>query len=328
MHLFNYGFLYPIFYFGWSGVDLFFVLSGFLITGILLDTKHNKGYYKTFLIRRAFRILPLYYGVLLVFAFVAPYSNITSWFKEYQIYFWTHTSNFLFLQKGFFRPLGHLWSLAIEEQFYILWPLIVWALNPKQLIVFSFMLIALGVLLRSYFTNPYLTFGLPLAHMDGVLSVGILAVLIRHKEEFLFKHIDKLFAVCSFILIAYVSIYIWVRGTGSKALFYRLPFTFTLISFFFGSLLVISLKHAWLAKSLSNRLLLFFGKYSYGMYIYNSIFFYYSNWAGVDRLSENKKLFAYSGVFAVTIIASYLSYNLFEVKFLRMKERFTNMPMR
>ncbi len=168
-HFFNFGFLYPYFYFGWAGVDLFFVLSGFLITGILLDTKHNKGYYKTFILRRALRILPLYYGVLGIFAFISPYSETTSWFKEYQIFFWTHTSNFLILKKGFLHPLSHFWSLALEEQFYFFWPLVVLILKPKQLIFASLLFIAAGIVIRHFYTNPYLTFGLPFAHMDGLL---------------------------------------------------------------------------------------------------------------------------------------------------------------
>ena len=91
-HLLNHGFLYPLFDQGWMGVDLFFVLSGFLITGILLDTKNSKGYYKNFFVRRALRILPLYFSVVIVFAIVSPLSPATSWFGKYQLYYWTNTS--------------------------------------------------------------------------------------------------------------------------------------------------------------------------------------------------------------------------------------------
>jgi len=322
-HFFDYGFLHPYLSFGWAGVDLFFVLSGFLITGILLDTKSSKGFYRIFLIRRALRILPLYYAVLLVFALLSPHFGTTTWFKEYQIYFWTHTSNYLFLVKGFFRPLGHFWSLAIEEQFYLLWPLFIWIFRPGQLVIVSILLIISGILLRFAFSNPILTFGNPLAHMDGLLLGGIAAMLIRIKRSFVIKYTDPAFFT-SLVLLAAYTLVCWSNfGIHDTATFVKLPFTLTIISFVFVMFLLMSLKHASVAKPLSNKMLVFFGKYSYGMYIFNSIFFHVSTWAGVDRLSDNQKLIAYFCVFLLTIIVSFLSYELFESKFLNLKDKIT-----
>ena len=320
-HFFNHGFLHPYLFFGWTGVDLFFVLSGFLITGILLDTKSNKRFYRTFLIRRALRILPLYYAVLLVFAFLSRYFVTTNWFKEYQIYFWTHTSNYLFLTKGFFRPLGHFWSLAIEEQFYLLWPLVIWIFKPRQVVIISLLLIISGIVIRFSFSNPILTYGNPLAHMDGLLLGGISAILIRKNRSVVFTYTGPAFFTSLFLLAVYTLVCWWYLGIRETAAFIRLPFTFTIISFVFVMFLLISLKHSSVAKPLSNRVLLFFGKYSYGMYIFNSIFFHFSNWAGVDRISDNQKLIAYFGVFLLTIVVSFLSYELFESKFLRLKDK-------
>jgi peptidoglycan/LPS O-acetylase OafA/YrhL len=84
-----------------------------------------------------------------------------------------------------------------------------------------------------------------------------------------------------------------------------------------------SLQHASVAKPLSNKVLLFFGKYSYGMYIFNSIFFHVSNWAGVDRISDNQKLMAYFCVFLLTIVVSFFTYELFESRFLKLKDKIT-----
>jgi peptidoglycan/LPS O-acetylase OafA/YrhL len=322
-HFFDYGFLHPYLSFGWAGVDLFFVLSGFLITGILLDTKSNKGFYKTFLIRRALRILPLYYAVLLVFAFLSPHFSTTNWFEDYQIYFWTHTSNYLFLTKGFFRPLGHFWSLAIEEQFYLLWPLIIWIFRPGQLVIVPILFIIVGIFIRFVFSNPILTFGNPLAHVDGLLFGGIAAILIRRKRSLVARYTDPAFFTSLVLLTVYILVCWWNFRIREMAIFMTLPFTLTAISFAFVMFLLMSLKHASVAKPLSNKVLLFFGKYSYGMYIFNSIFFHVSNWAGVDRMPDNQKLIAYFCVFLLTIVVSFFSYELFESKFLNLKDKIT-----
>ena len=310
-HLLNYGFLYPLFYWGWIGVDLFFVLSGFLITGILLDSKHKQGFIQSFLLRRALRTLPLYYAVLIVFALIAPYFHPTAWFPRYQFFFWTHTSNFLVLNKGFFNPLGHFWSLAVEEQFYIIWPFVVLFFSHKKLIWVAIMLIILGIYLRIEFNSPHLTFGLPLAHLDGLLIGAIIAVLIRLNQASLFRYSNKIFAFAFLCFLFNLFL-----GLDQHA-----PLTLTIISFFFGAALITSLSSPMVKNILSNKVLLFFGKYSYGIYVFNSILFHFSNWAGADRLASNQKLFVYAGVFLLTIVISYMSYNLFEIRFLRLKER-------
>ncbi|HTE12584.1 MAG TPA: acyltransferase [Chitinophagaceae bacterium] len=319
VHLFGHGLLSNILYFGWSGVDLFFVLSGFLITGILIDTKQHKNYFKFFWIKRVLRIFPLYYGVLLVFAFISPHFPVTAWFGKYQLYFWTYTSNYLILTKGFFHPLGHFWSLAAEEQFYVFWPFVVRFISPRQLLAIAVLFIFTGILIRHFSTNVVITFGLPLARLDGLMIGSIVAVLIRQNKALLFRYINLLFAALLFIMVAYTAGYLLIYGIREQSLFVRLPFTFTLIALFFGCVLVMSLKHVWLKEILSNRLLLFFGKYSYGMYIFNSIFFHFSNWGGADRLPVEQRLVIYLGVFMLTVIVSYLSYNLFEIRFLRLK---------
>ena len=176
-----------------------------------------------------------------------------------------------------------------------------------------------GIVIRSVFSNVYLTYGLPLAHMDGLLFGAIGAVLIRHGKDLFLKYIDKIFAASLLIFSLYILMFYLHYGVRANTNFSSLPLTFTLISFLYSAFLVMSLKHPLIAKPLSNKLLLFFGKYSYGMYVYNSIFFHYSNWAGADRLSDNQKLLVYFGVFILTIVVSYASYELFESKFLRLK---------
>ena len=115
---------------GWLGVDLFFVLSGFLITGILLDTRGLPGYFRNFYARRTLRIFPVYYGYLVaVFVLLPPVvSSVAATPAGVQWWFWTYASNLPLGVEGWrFSPgfVSHFWSLAIEEQFYLVWPAIV-----------------------------------------------------------------------------------------------------------------------------------------------------------------------------------------------------------
>jgi len=141
----------------WAGaaVDIFFVLSGFLITGILWDMRHANHRWRNFYVRRALRIFPLYYGLFLCFLFTTP---LFHW-----QWHWTHLSYVFYLQNFVrFLPhlkyepenllpttLGHLWSLAIEEQFYLLWPLLVFRVSSlESLIRIAWCIVAGCLLLR------------------------------------------------------------------------------------------------------------------------------------------------------------------------------------
>ena len=132
------GSLKATFNFGWAGVDLFFALSGFLITGILLDTREANNYFGAFYARRVLRIFPLYYfgphshpGSCRTQASAAAGVPLAADQKLYFLYL----TNWLALWKGKWGPnmLGHFWSLAVEEQFYLIWPLCVWLMVPRKL---------------------------------------------------------------------------------------------------------------------------------------------------------------------------------------------------
>src|SRR5208282_6334564 len=123
--------------FGWAGVDLFFALSGFLITGILLDTRKADNYFSAFYAGRVLRIFPLYYSVLVLILGAAAVSHQRQGLPlaaDQKLYF-VYLTNWLVLWKGQWGPniLGHFWSLAVEEQFYLLWPLCVWLLISRRL---------------------------------------------------------------------------------------------------------------------------------------------------------------------------------------------------
>lgn len=115
---------------GERGVDLFFVLSGFLITGILLRTKSQPHYFRNFMARRVLRIFPLYFLSLVLGILVIPNLLNTNSFdlaSREQFYLWTYTSNFrmAWLNEWCFGAFDHFWSLAVEEHFYLIWPAVV-----------------------------------------------------------------------------------------------------------------------------------------------------------------------------------------------------------
>jgi peptidoglycan/LPS O-acetylase OafA/YrhL len=217
---------------------------------------------------------------------------------------------------GSFLVIGYRGTILFILAFVVL------VLTPKRLLAFSILLIATGIFLRIVLDNPLLNYGLPFAHLDGILIGAIIAVLIRSNPEGLFRHSSKIFVACSILFVSYIALNF---NTHNGIL--KLPLTFTVISLFFGSLLIVSIRSKTVGKFFSNKLLLFFGKYSYGMYVFNSIFFHFSNWAGVDRLTGNQKLIPYSGVFLLTVAVSYLSYTFFEVKFLQLKKKVSRVYM-
>ncbi|HZT79778.1 MAG TPA: acyltransferase, partial [Gemmataceae bacterium] len=170
---------------GWCGVDLFFVLSGFLITGILLDAKGLPHYFRNFYARRTLRIFPLYYGVLVVIfvivpLFLRPPSPAFEHLQANQIWLWCYASNvctvwangWVFLAGNW--HLNHFWSLAVEEQFYLVWPLVVLLLSRRRLLAACALCVVAAPLLRwAFLANGY---GFVVAYTFTPCRVDALAV--------------------------------------------------------------------------------------------------------------------------------------------------------
>lgn len=141
---------------GWMGVDLFFVLSGFLITGILIDQRERPDYFRTFFWRRVLRILPAYVVFLCVALVIAPRIDaidpaVAARLVEQQGWYWTYLVNVMLVVQGWAVNADaptHLWSLAVEEQFYLLWPFVVLAVSPRALPRVALACIATAALCR------------------------------------------------------------------------------------------------------------------------------------------------------------------------------------
>ena len=173
---------------GWTGVDLFFILSGFLITGILIDTKQDTHYFRNFYIRRIFRIFPLYYLFLVMWLFLKNCypPQITSGADPYYLaWLWTYTQNVLIAVKGWSSvpgPFLHFWTLAIEEQFYLFWPFLILLLSRRRAMILCGLILIASPALRWILVlqdQVWAAYILTPCRLDTLAAGALLALLFR-----------------------------------------------------------------------------------------------------------------------------------------------------
>jgi peptidoglycan/LPS O-acetylase OafA/YrhL len=263
--------------FGWSGVDLFFVLSGFLITGILYDTRTDPGYYRNFYARRVLRIFPIYYLFIAIYLLLTPL--IGAHWKLGQLSFLVYLG-FPFVlvwpELGQVSPLvriNHLWSVNAEEQFYMMWPWMIARLRTSRAILQAF--IAVGTLALLFRIAIYLSGWLSLAwthdfllcRMDTLALGAAIAILVRGPlQERTLRWAPLALVIAA---SAVVSICV-IRRTVDHGDPVIATVGFSLIALAYGALLLLALrKGSWIEWLLSARVLCMFGKYSYGMYLYD-----------------------------------------------------------
>lgn len=329
------------FKFGWMGVDLFFVLSGFLITDLLLKSRDNKFYFRNFYIRRILRIFPLYYLVLIGFFMLSPHlfsqkgPNTTfSYYNENKAWYWSYFQNWLMVHKG---PapvpfLSHFWSLAVEEQFYIFWPIMIFLIkgldNLKKAI---YILFALAFVIRiiTWSLHPQeveVFYCNTFTRMDSLLVGCFLAVHLKQGKEISLNLIKII--ILSFTTLIIASLAIFGNLKQDNLLFPTIGYSISAV--FFGVALYLLIKYEtyilpWLKhlKPLS-----FFGKISYGMYVYHLpiylIFSYLFSKVLNDSASSipGHTFFISFGSLLLTIIASTLSFYFLEKPILNLKKHF------
>jgi peptidoglycan/LPS O-acetylase OafA/YrhL len=325
---------------GWVGVDLFFVLSGFLITGILRDTRDEPFYFRNFYARRTLRIFPVYYATLIVaFGLIPALFTISDGFERLlgdQLWYWTYLVNFEVARDYWpeFFALGHLWSLAVEEQFYLLWPLLVFCVRGRRLGAVCIAIVAAAPLIRWGLVQAGSTLGayvLMPARSDA-LALGALIALIARKPGGVARLARSVRPVMAVSASALLAMLLWRGGLGTEDRVVQV-FGFSAVALFFGALLVLALAapaESALGKLLRNRALRITGQYSYALYLFHHpiAIFLGANYMPVGSLPRllGSQLPAQVFFFAVAGAASFalawLSWRLIELPFLRLKTRF------
>jgi len=322
---------------GWIGVQLFFVLSGFLITRNLFALRGTENYFRTFFGRRVLRIFPLYFSALIVaFVIVPQLVNLdakTLASQTHQIWLWTFLSNWV-------QPFGlgvdgfsHFWSLAVEEQFYLIWPLVILVCNAPRVRSICLILAVMALLIRigcvAGGVRPEIPYMFTVCRMDALALGAIIATLTTSSAR-----VSWLSARPTQWLLLIVMVLVLVGlSTHVFNAFDYLTLTMgqTALSIGFAMIvwLIVELelthKAHWLLRLLNTKALRSIGKYSFAMYVFHlPIAIAMEPWLARHLASTD----VYFGVVnsLLVIIAAYLasavSYHALEKHFLRLKVYF------
>lgn len=310
---------------GWTlgeqGVTMFFVLSGFLITYLLLleIQKKSKINVKAFYVRRILRIWPLYFLFLFLSIAVIFFTQGVIPPGKTLFFYVFLMANIPFIFKFLIPVYAHLWSIAVEEQFYLFWPLFFkFKSKLKKILVWLIAFqIVLRILIWIVFPKSILSSFVTVNRFDCMMFGGLLAILL-HQENSIIK----------IVISKYVQIFSWAVLLIH---FFNFEIINALISMEFitvatGFIICGQIKSKHKVINLENKVCNYLGKYSYGIYVFHPLIIYlfykYNLLSFIDN--EGLKLvFIFIGIIATTLFISFLSYNYFELKFLRMKGKFS-----
>jgi peptidoglycan/LPS O-acetylase OafA/YrhL len=330
--------LLGFFRFGWCGVDVFFALSGFLITGILLDTKDSPHYFRNFYVRRVLRIFPLYYGSLLVvflLRLALPQAGV--WGAHGTL----AAPGSLLWPLLYLQNLGvylggpslsgvttHYWSLAVEEHFYLAWPLLVWLATRRQITLLAMTAIVVSLLGRAlvywHGSNLEAIFGLTPLRMDG-LAIGALASIALRRQgglEAVLPWARTVMVVAGVALVGLLAMHRMMHHTDPAMWLIGYP----LVAMVTAAALLLSLRNGPVARILSLSPLRWFGKYSFGLYVWHPIIgviLLHSHVALVpDGAGQPAVVLAALATLLIDLAVAWLSFHLWEKRFLDMKRFF------
>jgi peptidoglycan/LPS O-acetylase OafA/YrhL len=264
---------------GWVGVDIFFVLSGFLITGILRREVNRPGYWKSFYVKRATRILPP------LAALVIPVFLVAGHFKLIYLGYLFFASNLVQLSPAALAPLGALWSLAIEEHFYFLWPLAVKRLDRERLLRVSLGIVLVSPLVRilgtalfhhywgvdHHWDNPI--FLLTPFRIDGLAAGAALALLLEdgRRPAVLLRWSGSASLAIAALFLGLEFFVKSFRRTADTELFNGFGYSLVVSAAFFLVSYLVLVPSSMVAKLLSSRILVFVGTISYGFYLFQEL---------------------------------------------------------
>ena len=323
--------------FGWVGVQLFFVLSGFLITSILLTTKTSANYFRSFFGRRAVRIFPLYYLSLAAGFILYPLiSGKTLAGAENQVWLWTYLSNWA-------APLGHgvglyphMWSLAVEEQFYLIWPVAVFLLTRRGLTRFcvglAVLALASRISIRVLDLPSEAAYQFTICRIDAI-ALGALAAIAFRNANLLEKFSEARSLIRWLLAAATLLTFILTKGAPRAGLLTQtLGYTaFAMI----GAVLILDIADGstkesdGLSRVLCWPVLRRMGTYSYAAYVFHKPLHQLVGLPLVTAMHSGQRAsvgvaLLYFVVLSVCVFfVSHLSFHLFEKHFLKLKRYFT-----
>jgi peptidoglycan/LPS O-acetylase OafA/YrhL len=325
---------------GWIGVQLFFALSGFLITDGLFAAQQAQNYFSGFYARRALRIFPLYYLALFVTLILVPLAvrptpPLLGPALDHQIWLWLFGINWT---HGAMPGFGHFWSLAVEEQFYLLWPLVVYRLSPVRLLKTCVVIAMVVFVVRSSLamtgSSAEALYNSTVCRVDALVFGGAGAALLRIPEarRWFTAHLGSLSWSAIFLALAG---FFATSGYDTNGLACK-TFGYTLLAYCCAVFVVAVAQSSggsgkkssgWIVRILESRILRSCGKYSYAMYIFHAMFHKLVGepWlrsAYPDRIPTNVVLVYAVTVVMVSYVTALCSFYLYESHFLRLKRHF------
>ena len=332
---------------GWTGVPVFFVLSGFLITGVLYDNRNEENRFRNFYIRRTLRIFPLFYFVW--FCILIGGLFLHEQWQPIHVLWPTYLGNYARFLAGTIAvdhiytsvpwypiEIGHFWSLAVEEQFYLLWPLVVFKVSDRRaliricaaaIVIVLLLRVILLVALPHSFLELDFYYRMTFLQADAFLCGGLLALLMRGTAEpRLLRLGPRLFLGTFAVFLAAVVL----NGAG-HSLSKVVPsnpwvsaYGFTFVDFVAGSLILCALnRRSLIYRILTLSPLRIIGKYSYGFYVYHVLLLPLRIFHLRPSQSTPLALLFLFGDFLVILGVSAISFHCLEMPFLRLKGRFT-----
>lgn len=329
--------------FGWSGVDLFFVLSGFLITSRLLPYLDEKKILLKFYRNRFLRIVPLYFGFLILFFtgwFLLSSKETLSSFKFYNTHWWEF---FLFIQNWVFADnpsevkthVQHLWSVAVEEQIYLIFPLLLILIRNKTKLFFTILFIISTIIISRWY---YYNFCIPkeeylrifynsFFRFDSFLT-GVLVYLI-YNNHIKFNNAKTILQWLGLVCLLVLLIYFFITKDTEKNNVFISEGGYTIIAIMYASLLQVTLfkKNKFINLITSTGLLRYTGKISYGMYIFHwplfltGFIFLNKAFAYLNLIADSTTIHIINVLICIplTYLLSHLSFKYYEKHFLKRK---------
>lgn len=292
--------------FGQTGVDLFFVLSGFLITSILLNNRQRDwGEVKIFYARRSLRIFPLYFGYLFLLLIIG---YPTSW------PYWVYLQNFYNALSIHISGPMHFWSLAVEEHFYLIWPFLV-LFAPRRILVSTLWGMVIGAAILRYYLSLHgvQVFYLTFTRIDGLAAGALIAILDRR-----IRSINPRLLMLGFLACAALLFMVSRVGQGKNLAWFvasKYSIVTGMYSLFIAWILTVS--DSKICAVLRWHPLRFVGRVSYGLYVFHPIIFIFvfahiPNW--------NPTLKGLCGFSAALLVAT-VSWYVYERPFIQLKDR-------